>query len=161
MTIRTRNGRTYAYRTIRQGDRFVTRYLASGTTATILGHVAARERGLRDRERAERRRLEAIDRERAARFDLVETLLRLALERAGFHRHKRQWRKRRMSDTTPITVRHPYGTRTPPAPRDEILDVLTRAGRGDQSAMPRLIELFALDPEGMVRAAAGDLAHLG
>jgi hypothetical protein len=83
-----------------------------------------------------------------------------ALEAHGFHRHARgPWRRRRtMPDATPALPETP-ARRPPPAPVQEIDDILGRAGEGDRSCLPRLRELFALDPERMTYTC-GDLAHL-
>src|SRR3954467_14164341 len=99
MGWKTRGGRRYYYRSIRQGGRVVSEYVGGGETAALIAALETAERDKREVAaadwRAERARLVAEDRAQAERFDQVEILVRLLLEAAGFHRHNRgEWRRR-------------------------------------------------------------------
>ncbi len=103
MGIEFRRDRAYYYRKRRVGGRVVSEYAGGGLLA-----LDARERaegGRAERAaadaawRAERERLEAEERAAAGYFDLVEARVRETLTAAGYHRPKRQWRKRRVQDS--------------------------------------------------------------
>jgi hypothetical protein len=173
MGWKTRGGRRYYYRSIRQGGRVVSEYVGAGEDVGLIAALETAERDKREAAaadwRAERARLVAEGRTQAERFDQVEILVRLLLEAAGFHRHNRgEWRRRRMSDQTetptPVQALPSPASPTPARPRptteEELRDVLKRAGKGDRTALPRLRELFDLNPEGMVAACHGDLARV-
>ncbi|MHC4093345.1 MAG: hypothetical protein ACYSVY_24255 [Planctomycetota bacterium] len=93
-----RNGR-YFYRKRRYGRRVVSEYVGTGPIAEIVADLAEADREEARHRREEERR--AIQQAEAADAELVQLceLLRqrtfAALERAGFHRHKGQWRRRR------------------------------------------------------------------
>jgi hypothetical protein len=103
MGIEARRGRAYYYRKERCGDRVISRYVGGGELGLALATMDGEDRAAArlDRERAaelwrvERERMEAEDREFAEYFDRVEMQVREMLTAAGYHRPKRQWRKRR------------------------------------------------------------------
>src|SRR6478609_2584001 len=99
MAMVNRNGRTYVYRSVREGSRVTSRYVGAGPAFALLAELDSMEREESEREgserRAERERLDAEDRAVAAWFDEVQAIADGALLAAGFHRHKRQGRKRR------------------------------------------------------------------
>jgi hypothetical protein len=162
MGWKTRGGRRYYYRSIRQSGRVVSEYVGAGADIDLIAAYETAERDRREMAaadwRSERARLVAQDRAQAERFDQVEVLARLALEAAGYHRHHRgEWRRRRMSDQiqTPAPVKDP----PPPATVDELRAVLAQAQKGDESALPRLRELFRADPARMIALCHGELAR--
>src|SRR4051812_7158326 len=113
MPWKTRNGRKYYYRSVREGGRVVSKYVGAGESAGRIARLEELERDGRDEAaaewRAERDRLAALDRDQAERFGRAEVLVRLALESAGFHRHNRgEWRRRRMgasdNGVRPVTL---------------------------------------------------------
>ena len=89
----------YYYHKKRDGGRVVSEYCGRGD----LGHMVAAEVDsgktlfalLRDLDRAERQEQRAIDAAIDQAGGLVRALMQDALTRAGYHQHKRQWRKRR------------------------------------------------------------------
>src|SRR5512143_2356689 len=99
MALIYRNGRPYLYRPIRRGGRVTSEYVASGESAVLIARMEALERDERDSQgyefQAEREALEAIEGALNDYFDRVEDLSRSALYAAGYHRPKREWRKRR------------------------------------------------------------------
>ena len=99
MALVFRNGRPRLQRSVRRGGRVTTEYVASGESALLIARLEALERDERDSERsefeAEREALDAAERALNGYFDRVEDLARSALYAAGYHRPKREWRKRR------------------------------------------------------------------
>ncbi len=101
MGLESRGNNRYYYRKRRVGRRVVSEYVGKGEYAALLWqadkHIKAQQEATRVAWRAERAKIEAADElvkdvERVVRAVMVETL-----QAAGYHRHKRQWRKRRDS----------------------------------------------------------------
>ena len=164
MPWKVRDGSLYYYRSIRRGGRVASEYVGRGEVADLVAKADAARwaQGRRRAEawRAERTRLDDVDRSQTMRFALVEALVGMALESAGYRRHNRgEWRARRMGNKarTPAIAK-------PEAPpgrvgREEAIEVLRRAERGDKSALPRLRELFGADSGGLLLGiCGGDLA---
>jgi hypothetical protein len=99
MTIVYRGGRPYAYRSVRRNGRVTSEYRGSGEFALFVEWMDALDREDSELERVERgadhERLDAAERALTDYSEHVEALTRAALFAAGFHLHKRQWRKRR------------------------------------------------------------------
>lgn len=99
MGVEIRGGNAYYYRKVRRGDRVVSEYVGGGLLALAASELDADARAERaemaEAWRVERERLEAEDRAFAVYFGRVEALAREVITAAGYHRPKRQWRKRR------------------------------------------------------------------
>lgn len=99
MGVESRRGKLYYYQKRREGGRVVSEYMGSALVAPIIERQKERERTQRkrERERLDQRllaitRLEAeIDRV----CEMVEEIAAAHLIASGYHRHNRQWRKRR------------------------------------------------------------------
>lgn len=96
---RARGGRYYVQKQ-RIGGKVVSRYLGGGEIGILAAQLDALQRQKREDARETERRyradMEALDRQSAADFATVETILRQTLAAAGYHRHKRgEWRRRR------------------------------------------------------------------
>ncbi|HWT02596.1 MAG TPA: hypothetical protein VN256_20265 [Pyrinomonadaceae bacterium] len=95
----TRNGKSYYYRKERTGNRVRSVYIGSGLIGQLSAQTDEQGRAEKDAERrALRREIEkqdAIDSRIDAVCDLTERLVTAALIAAGFHQHKRQWRRKR------------------------------------------------------------------
>jgi hypothetical protein len=93
------NGHDYYYRSVRSGGEVVSEYLGGGEAAGLIARIEAIEREQKEarryHERAERKRGEDEDRKLSEWFDGIEAVADLAMEAAGYHRHKGQWRRRR------------------------------------------------------------------
>jgi hypothetical protein len=91
--------RGYLYRSRRSGGKVQTEYLGKGEGAEIVALMAAEASAERQAQRkawrAERARIEAADSALAGLGRLVSEATRAALIAAGYHPHKRQWRKKR------------------------------------------------------------------
>lgn len=97
-----RNGRTYYYQKRWERGRCVSAYLGTGPLAQLAAQQQQQEQARRAQERAERERLQALGRTPAAAAAYRQEIRRVVcavLEALGFHQHKRQWRKRHMTDT--------------------------------------------------------------
>jgi hypothetical protein len=99
MALVYRDGRPYYYKSVRRRGRVTSEYQGAGEAAVLMARLDAADRR-RDEDRredwkAEVERMEAEERANAEMFDRVQSLADAALVAAGFHRHKRQWRRRR------------------------------------------------------------------
>jgi hypothetical protein len=99
MALIFRNGRPRLQRSVRRGGRVTTEYRGSGEVALLIALMDAIDREERDEEqlesRAQREALEVVEGALNDYFDHVEDLARSALYAAGYHRPKREWRRRR------------------------------------------------------------------
>jgi hypothetical protein len=93
------NGNDYYYRSVRSGGKVVSEYFGGGEAAGLIARIEAIEReqkeALRHDEKTERERADREERELSEWFDRIEAAADLAMEAAGYHRHKGQWRRRR------------------------------------------------------------------
>jgi hypothetical protein len=91
-------GRRYYYRSERRGRKVASVYVGAGARGAA-GAAAVAEAQAQRLQRAHERQAEraalATLEQVAAYFDQVQLLLDAALVLGGYHRHKRQWRKRR------------------------------------------------------------------
>jgi hypothetical protein len=104
MGLVARDGRPYYYRSVRRGGRVTSEYRGAGQIAELAASLDAVQRERREAERqAERAEREADERQEAAVaewFDRIEALTRIAIEAAGYHRHRRgEWRRTRRCPT--------------------------------------------------------------
>lgn len=100
MAWEERSGRSYYYRKEREGDRVRSVYVGGGETAALIAQLdgmrreeVEHERELEKRARAE---AEAPDAEHAALDEMFKLITKGALLAAGFHTHKRQWRRKKL-----------------------------------------------------------------
>jgi hypothetical protein len=93
------NGRSYFYRSVREGGRVRSEYVGGGEAGHLFAQLIAIDRQEREAERedrrAERERFEGEERAIAEWFDRVEAVADAAMLAAGFHKHHGQWRRRR------------------------------------------------------------------
>jgi hypothetical protein len=98
MAWEERKGRRYYYRKVRKGGRVFSVY-EGGIGGTLAEQGDAQAKQTRKREtrtlRAELARQDAIDAKIDEAWRDAEQVAREALEAAGYHRHKRQWRLKR------------------------------------------------------------------
>lgn len=99
MALVYRNGRPRLQRSVRRDGRVTTEYRASGEVAVAIARLEAYDAEDKDLERrsfqAKRDAVEAVEGNLEDYFNRVEDLARSALYAAGFHRPKREWRRRR------------------------------------------------------------------
>jgi hypothetical protein len=99
-----RNGKRYYYEKARQGNRVVSRYIGAGQLAPLVAEINQLDRERRQQERWEAQMARNEFAELAATPAALTLLLEqaqsaaaAALVAAGYHQHKRQWRKKRVS----------------------------------------------------------------
>lgn len=95
----TRGSGTYYYRKVRSGGRVRSEYVGAGVVAEMLADIDDDAR--HDAKRQRRAWLAAVEAERRtgatlAQVDrIVSTMTAAALIAAGYHTHRRQWRRQR------------------------------------------------------------------
>ena len=98
MAIVYRNGRPYLYKSIRRNGKVTSEYRGCGPDKLLFDRLEAIERqraeDAREDWKTEVKRMQTEERAVAEMSDRVDSLAGEALVGAGFHRHKRQWRKR-------------------------------------------------------------------
>jgi hypothetical protein len=91
-------GRYYT-RSKKVNGRVVREYVGTGRVAELVAQMDATERADREAERASRRAekadLATLDAEIKALAEITDLAARAALLAAGYHQHKREWRKKR------------------------------------------------------------------
>ncbi|CAN5676813.1 hypothetical protein BH23PLA1_BH23PLA1_36180 [soil metagenome] len=99
MAIVYRNGFPYLYRSKRKGRRVTSEYVASGESALLIDQMEKIERDERDYQRWKEQEERKADQKRQRELDNlvadVRTIATSALESAGYHQHRGQWRRRR------------------------------------------------------------------
>jgi hypothetical protein len=99
MAWETRGGRRYYYRKVWKDGRCFSVYEGGGLGAELSAERAESERATAQAQRLTMRaamaRQDAIDAEIDQAWAFVRVAVDEALEAAGYHRHKRQWRLRR------------------------------------------------------------------
>jgi hypothetical protein len=95
----TRGNGRYYYRKVRDGGRVRSEYIGAGVVAELLAE--ADDRGRQRRQLEDEARRAEVDAERhtaatLAEVDrMVQTMTAAALIAAGYHTHRRQWRRQR------------------------------------------------------------------
>ena len=96
--------RGYYYRVRKLGGRVVREYVGTGRVAELAAQLDAIERETREAEaaawRAEKARLEALDADVDALIGVTDLAATAALLAAGYHQHKRQWRRKRRGNSS-------------------------------------------------------------
>jgi hypothetical protein len=100
MALETRRNRSYYYRKEREGSQVRSVYVGGGEIARLMARLEesreAEEQHKRALQQMERTEFEAHDSAVNQACSMIETLTSAALLAAGFHTHKRQWRRRRL-----------------------------------------------------------------
>jgi hypothetical protein len=99
MAWETRGGRRYYYRKVWRDGRCFSVYEGGGVLAELKAQEAGETRAVAQRRvldtRAELAALDAVDAVIDREWLTVKAAAEAALEDAGYHRHKRQWRLKR------------------------------------------------------------------
>lgn len=99
MAFENRKGRSYYYRKERDGSRVRSVYIGTGETAQIIAQFDSwgdtQRQEARELEARRRESILAIDRELDALAQIVKQITDASLIAKGYHRHKRQWRRKR------------------------------------------------------------------
>jgi len=166
------------YRVKRVDGRIVREYVGTGPAAEIAATIDEMLREERRAQRADLQDLRADLRAEDAEADgwskRVDLIVTLALEAAGLHRHKRQWRRKRstmrgtqLAERTTTTRNHLGLFEGPPlTPKawtveqlDDMERVFKAACAGDATALPALREAFTRSPDTMIALTRGDLSR--
>ncbi len=99
MAIEYRNGTPYYYRKIREGKKVKSQYVAGGALAYMVAELDQQERFIKESNKAEEREEQAFHKQIEEEILFLEQITndlftRLAMEN-GYHKPKRQWRKKR------------------------------------------------------------------
>lgn len=143
MALEHRNGRVYYYRSRRIGKRVRKEYQGAGYPATLMAQLDGIDRDRKDyadwekQEKRERRRKWCAGLREA--LGRANQIIADALSAAGWHQHKREWRKRRgVTMTTDLAT--VIGTWTPDVLERQAgplaQDVANKAAKGDRSTLP-------------------------
>jgi hypothetical protein len=104
MGWKKRGNHSYYYRQRREGGRLVSEYIGAGLLAELTAAQVAdhREERMRARLRLAQQRREHAEMEEQIEqiSELIEEHLAAELVAAGYHRHKREWRRRRQTRAT-------------------------------------------------------------
>jgi len=99
MSWEARDSQRYYYRRRKVGGQVVAEYIGAGPTAALIARLDTIEREEREEERRELRQAQAeqdaLDRQIDEMSAYLQDLVSATLIVAGYHRHKRQWRKKR------------------------------------------------------------------
>jgi hypothetical protein len=102
MAWENRGGRKYYYHKFRSSERSLSLYIGTGKVAELFAQIVedrrielAIERQIeQQRRQAQRDRLDAEERSVLEYFEQVEVQFQAAMRAAGWHQHRRQWRRR-------------------------------------------------------------------
>jgi hypothetical protein len=93
------NGKLYYYKKRREGERVISEYVGSGELAEIIDLTTRLEQNRKQQQRAEVRAQQAsADRINSlvdSHAAMVDKLIEAQLFALGYHKHNRQWRRRR------------------------------------------------------------------
>jgi hypothetical protein len=96
---RHKAGKLYYYRKRRERDRVVSEYVGGGLIVDLEQKRAEIDKGIREGQalqlKLERLTAKQIDAALDEFGDVVDTLTNAVMISMGYHRHKRQWRRRR------------------------------------------------------------------
>jgi hypothetical protein len=97
-----RNGKRYYYEKERQGNKVVSRYIGAGRLAPLVADLNQLRKERRQQERWEAQmarneftELAATPEDLTLLLEQAQSAAAAALVEAGYHLHKRQWRKKR------------------------------------------------------------------
>ncbi len=152
--------RGYFYRTSKRNGRVVHQYFGKGRIPLAMALFEQDEREHRrreyERQKAERAAETALAGEVQDACDLVGLLMRATLLAAGYHQHKRQWRKKRIMRTDMDTPDRPAHTSLPCTIAD-VRKLVERAQQGDQTAVATLRQ--HLPASDIIALGQGDLSQ--
>lgn len=151
MSWEKRKSKFYYYRVRRdRNGRLKKTYFHSGRAAQRAYEEDLQRRKEQEQARQEKAHLTALDDQNKKLTNVTKTLTKASLLGAGFHQHKRQWRKRRnieniyqqgendMQNNTLTLETRSY---------DALEDLVSQAQEGNTSALPAIRELLDLVPE--------------
>lgn len=164
MPWKQRGNCRYYVRNERQGRRVRSIYIGTGDLAAALAELDASHRERRQQDHADaherRRALAELAQPPAACAEylrLVRAAVADVLTGMGFHQHKRQWRKKRMSDQAGITARRIYVNRA--ASPDDLREL--RRLVSEHAQLARSLGDVAIQARHSLLASWDDLPTMG
>jgi hypothetical protein len=128
----------YFYRSRRVNGHVTKIYFGAGQRAQIAYERAQRHQEARKRERAIRKELEVLDVQTDIISDMIKTFVKASLLVAGFHQHKRTWRRKRhtynMTQQQGDSMK-PTSTLQETLSLETLTSLLQRATTGDESSL--------------------------
>jgi hypothetical protein len=95
----TRGNNVYYYRKRRDGDRVISEYVGSGETAEIIDIASrleqSRKQEIRAGIQAQQMSMDRINSMVDSHSEAVDSIVELHLLALGYHKHNRQWRRKR------------------------------------------------------------------
>jgi hypothetical protein len=159
MAWETRGSGTYYYRKTRRGNKVVSAYVGGGDVGVCIALMDAEDRERRAEADRERRRAEAEADERFRRVeaacDLLASLATDLMESSGYHKHKGQWRRKRMALYDADCLKRGRAVRRP-----DLVGLLEKAHEGDMEAVFSVRAALKDDPEAYVLVGTGDMGSL-
>lgn len=150
----------YYYRRKRQGDKVISEYVGHGADAQLIALLDEHEREQARAKREAFRRKVTADRGQQKEIDAVgqvaSDIVAAVLLVAGYHRHKRQWRKDRNVET--ITVKKPVDI---DFTADQLNAIIAAVDSGKPTRQQReaLAQCFERIPE-LARMHGDAMAHI-
>jgi hypothetical protein len=96
---RHNNGKLYYYKKRREGDRVISEYVSSGELAEIIDLTTRLEQNRKQEIRAgiqaQQMSMDRINSIVDSHSEAVDRIVELHLLALGYHKHKRQWRRKR------------------------------------------------------------------
>src|ERR1017187_10383960 len=100
MSLEQRGSRFYYYEKRRVGGRVISTYIGGGALAGMAAEMSAETKQEREQQRQQQRKIrdeqKQIDRQLDEQARIVAATAGQFLRFAGFHKHKGQWRKKRI-----------------------------------------------------------------
>jgi hypothetical protein len=152
----TRRSGTYYYKKTRRGNKVVSEYVGAGLVGVCSSVMDAEAREEQAEASAERHRAEAAMDARCRRVetacDLLASLATALMKSSGYHKHKGQWRRKRMAlpETTSDKSRRI-------ARESGLTKQMEKARDGDMPAFRAVRKALENDPERFVGITCTDL----
>jgi hypothetical protein len=150
MSWEHRGSQQYYYRVRYQGGRLTKTYYGTGRAAKRAVAEDLRRRTIRKHAQAENQRLQQLDTQLKDFTHVVQTLVKATLLSAGYHQHKRVWRKRRQNPTPPQegrTPMHAHSWTIASSTYDTLATLVAQAQQGDTTTLPVIRSLLDQVPE--------------
>jgi hypothetical protein len=156
MSWERRGNHLYYYKKTRRAGRIVCEYIGAGAHAEAVADAirAERERRLAERlalraaRESEREAADAVESQVIKMFECIGYIYRAAMAAAGYHLHKREWRRRRMSAKERTELERQIG------------ELWTKSAAGDPSVYDQIKRMFDAAPAALAKAYGGDMASL-
>ena len=142
MAWEQRGRQQFYYRSRKVKGCVVREYYGRGIQAHKVAQEDARRRALREHAQAEKQRLQRLDTHLTKLTNVAQILVKAALLSAGFHQHKRVWRRKRRYDPRiqegEENLMHNDRLTIESRPFDTLENLVQMAQQGDSSTLPAI-----------------------